>query len=368
LAVVKVGGAVWRLMAFVAPWIPFFLLWVLAARIQGGVSNRMALTYATLSIGTAALLSIPVRMLCAALPWPAGFKALFLAKHALGALLFAAAWAGTLYVHESLVQQKGLLALIATSRVLGWQIVMGLWLYGLVAGLTYAAEMHRRAEAHQRRAAEAEAQAAAARLEAIRARLHPHFLFNALHSVGVLVRSDPPAAEAAVESLGELLRLALRRDARSLVPMDEEWSFTRRYLDFERIRYGERLSVVASVAPDSLDCLVPPFAVQTLVENAVQHAVCATAGGRIEIRVSVAGPTLVVEVEDEGAPARAESPSEGNHYGLAALRERMAGLYGPAARLETGHATGGGFLVRMVTPAVVTDEAEAAAAAAQAPA
>jgi LytS/YehU family sensor histidine kinase len=282
----------------------------------------------------------------------------FVLRHVLAAAAFGFAWAFSPYFYDALVNGHGILAMVAVSRVYGWQFVMGLWLYGLVAGLTYALELRRHAGEQQKRAAEAEARAAEARLEAMRARLHPHFLFNALHSLGVLVRTDPPAAETAVESLGQLLRTALRRDARALVPLDEEWTFSRRYLDFERIRYGDRLKVVATVGEEALDCLVPPFALQTLVENAAQHAISVAEGGRIGIRAGVADGTLTVEVEDEGAPRPADPAVEGNQYGLTALRERMLGLYGPAARLETGHTNAGGFLVRLVAPALREDDVE----------
>jgi sensor histidine kinase YesM len=361
---VKAKAGLRRGALFLVPWLPFFLIWVFVARTYGAPSMKAAVGAASLSIGWAALLSIPVRSLCRALPWPSRVGSGFILRHVLAAAAFAVAWAVGLYFYDALARGREILAMIRASRVFGWQFVMGLWLYGLVTGITYAVDLRRHAAQQQTRAAEAEARAAAARLEAIRARLQPHFLFNALHSLGVLVRSDPTAAEAAVESLGQLLRMALRRDTRSLVPLDEEWSFSRRYLEFERIRYGDRLSVVAAVGDEALDCLVPPFALQTLVENAAQHAISVAHGGRIGIRARVAGGTLTVEVEDEGAPARADPAQETSQYGLTALRERMAGLYGLAAHLETRRTDGGGFLVRLVAPAVRSDEDCTAAAAA----
>ncbi|MGH2608643.1 MAG: sensor histidine kinase [Tepidiformaceae bacterium] len=357
-----------RFLIFVTPWLPFFVLWVLIVRIQGAPTLRAAVGWASQAIGAAALLSIPVRKLCERLPWPSRLGYVFVLRHILAASAYSLIWGLSLYAYDAVVIRRGILELIAASQVLGWQFLMGLLLYGIIAGVTYTTNLRRHAEEHQRRAAEAESKAAAARLEAIRARLHPHFLFNALHSLGVLVRSDPAAAEVAVESLGQLLRQALSRDDRSLLPMDEEWSFSRKYLEFERIRYGDRLSVSTSIDDEALECLVPPFALQSLIENAVRHAVAVTEGGRIEVRANVMTDRLTIEVEDQGAPAKVERQPHGQQFGLAALRERVANLYGQAAHLETRNLAAGGFLVRLSLPARKIDEVEPGVADAEAPA
>src|SRR5205807_3531633 len=100
------------------------------------------------------------------------------------------------------------------------------------------------ARENERRALRAEAGLSAARLDALQHRLHPHFLFNALHTVAALVREDSAQAENAIEKLGDMLRYTLQEDAGNTVPFAEEWDFTRRYLDFEQLRHGERLSVI----------------------------------------------------------------------------------------------------------------------------
>lgn len=165
-----------------------------------------------------------------------------------------------------------------------------------------------------------------ARLDALRSRLHPHFLFNALHTVGALVRHDPAEAESAVERLGDMLRYTLRDGESDVVPFAEEWEFTRRYLEFEQLRYGERLRVVADIDPGALLCRAPSFALQTLVENAVHHSIDIRAeGGKIEIRAKTSGENLHVRVRDDGGNGRSES---GTRYGLNALRERLEAVYG----------------------------------------
>ena len=358
-SVVKAAFSIRSILVLLAAWLPVFFLWILSLRIAGVSSLRVAAGLASVPILSAAILTIPARRYCRSLPWPSRPGSAFALRHALAGSAFSLVWIASQYAYDAAARGEGIFALAAASPVLGWQLLQGLGLYGVIAGLTYALDLRRHAEEQGKRAVEAEAQAAAARLEAIRARLHPHFLFNALHSLGVLVRSDPPAAEAAVESLGQLLRLALSRDARPLVPMNEEWSFSRKYLEFERIRYGDRLNVSARIDDEALDCLVPPFSLHTMVENAVRHSVSLARGGRIEIRASVAADTLSVEVEDQGAPASGEPPSTGQKSGLASLRERMAGLYGGTGLLETRRLESGGFLARMSAPALRCDEGEA---------
>src|SRR5206468_6725152 len=116
-------------------------------------------------------------------------------------------------------------------------------------------------------AGRAEPLAAAARLDAIRARLNPHFLFNALHTLAALVKFRPAMAESAIERLGDMLRYALKEDGRELVEFSEEYEFTRQYLAFEQLRYEDRLKVDVQIDPECFNFDIPPFSMQTLAEN-----------------------------------------------------------------------------------------------------
>jgi two-component system LytT family sensor kinase len=232
--------------------------------------------------------------------------------------------------------------------VLGWQFLMGLWLYGVIAGISYAIQTQRRAHANELRALRAEASLNAVRLDALRSRLHPHFLFNALHTVAALARQDATRAENAIEKLGEMLRYTLQDDRGDIVPFREEWEFTRRYLEFEQLRYETRLSFSAQIDPDSLSCSAPSFALQTLVENAVRHSIAKRPeGGRIQIVARRDGEGLQVRVRDDG-----NGIDEGEHglrYGLRTLRERLDAVYGNRAQLTTS-STSPGYEVSLTIP------------------
>lgn len=174
-----------------------------------------------------------------------------------------------------------------------------------------------------------------ARMEALTARIRPHFLFNSLNTVLGLIRSQPARAEQALESLAELFR-ALLHEPRDLVPLSEEIALTRDYLELEGLRLGERLEVVWEVSEIPADTWVPPLLLQVLLENAVRHGIEPREGpGRIVIRLGHDRSSLRLEVEnplpdlDSGQEAR-----HGHHLGLSNLRERLALFYDCEAEMQ----------------------------------
>jgi LytS/YehU family sensor histidine kinase len=226
---------------------------------------------------------------------------------------------------------------------LGPFLILGVWIYVMIAGVTYATRA-------TERAARAEAAAARAQLAALRAQLNPHFLFNALHAVVQLIPREPARASKAAEQVASLLRTTLEED-RDLVSLGEELEFVRRYLDVESIRFGDRLSVNVDLPDAAREALVPAFSVQTLVENAVRHG----AAPRVEpTTISVSGRTvngqLTVRVHDTGAGASAADLERPGGTGIRKLRERLTALYGADARLDLSTHAGAGFTVLLHIP------------------
>ena len=166
------------------------------------------------------------------------------------------------------------------SRLLG-----DAFIYAAVLGVATTLGYHRRFRERELRTAQLEAQLALAQVQALKMQVHPHFLFNTLHAVTVLIREDPAAATRVVTRLGDLLRLTLSRATTAQVSFRRELEILTLYLEIERTRFHDRLEITYDVQPATLGALVPDLILQPLVENAIRHGVSPNAGtGRIEVR------------------------------------------------------------------------------------
>lgn len=175
--------------------------------------------------------------------------------------------------------------------------------------------------------------AAEARLASLESRIHPHFLFNTLNSISSLIHSNPEAADEQLQRLCSLLRFSLDAPEKPLVNLGREMQIVRDYLEIEKTRYGARLRFAIDVPDALLSAEVPALSVQTLVENAVKHAVAPRReGGEVRVRARDGGSGLRIEVGDDG-PGVSESAIVAGH-GLDILRGRLAAHYGARARLE----------------------------------
>jgi len=253
--------------------------------------------------------------------------------HIVGGLLYSLSWFGLNGVVESLLRWR---IMIPVGPGLGPYLVVGIWLYGMVGAVAYAT---REAE----RSAQLAALAARSQLAALRSQLHPHFLFNALHTVVQLIPLDPRAAVRAAETLAGVLRAAIA-DHQELVALRDEWSFVQRYLEIEAIRFGERLVICSEIEPAALDAQLPSFALQTLVENAVRHG-AAPAIEPTTLRISgrIESQVLIVDVDDDGVGVEPAMAEQGGGTGLRRLRERLGWLYGSSASLSLRGGAGKGF-------------------------
>lgn len=182
------------------------------------------------------------------------------------------------------------------------------------------------------------AQLARAELHALKMQLHPHFLFNTLHSISSLVLEDPPKANAMIARLGDFLRLTLEHSERQFVTLKEEIEFARCYLEIEQVRFSDRLHVEFEVAAESLTAEVPHLILQPLVENAIQHAISPRAlGGLIKISAKRFNEMIRIEISDSGEGVKAknaEVPNNGQGVGLTNVRGRLKQLYGANYKFE----------------------------------
>jgi LytS/YehU family sensor histidine kinase len=175
--------------------------------------------------------------------------------------------------------------------------------------------------------------ASEARLASLASRIHPHFLFNTLNTISALIHEDPQKADEQLQRLSKLLRFSLDAPETNLVALDRELQVVADYLEIERTRFAGRLRYRVEAGEEARECSVPPFAVQTLVENSVKHHIAKRReGGEVLVRAERRGATLVVTVTDDGPgiPAGAALPG----HGLDILRGRLDALFPKDAKLE----------------------------------
>ena len=190
------------------------------------------------------------------------------------------------------------------------------------------------------------------RLDVLMLELQPHFLFNALNTAVSLVRRDPAEAERVLVALSDLLRYVLRGSDEQEVPLRRELEFVGRYLDIEKVRFGDRLEVHVDAAPDCDDCAAPNLILHPLVENAVRHGVARRPGkGIITLRTRRAGDRVRVEIDDDGPGLVPPSEARGTGLGLKNTRERLLAIYGDRQRLALEPRADGGTRVTVEWPA-----------------
>jgi len=214
--------------------------------------------------------------------------------------------------------------------------------------LLYAIEYYREARERALRATQLEAELSQAQLETMRSQMHPHFLFNTLNSISVLMHRDVAAADELICRLGEMLRASFAHDRAQEIPLGKELELTNLYLEIMRVRFGARLAAEVEVPQTLLDEQIPSFLLQPIVENAVRHGIEHTSDA-ISIRVTAQtiGGFLRLCVIDNGRGV----PAEIRHgLGLGNTRRRIQQLYGPAASLDVSRRTGGGTEVTISIP------------------
>jgi len=202
-------------------------------------------------------------------------------------------------------------------------------------------------------AARLQAQLAQAELQALRMQLHPHFLFNTLHSISALVVEDPVLAKRMISHLGDFLRMTLESSGAQSVPFSVELEFLKRYLAIEQVRFQDRLKIAMDIEPQTLNAQIPNLILQPIVENAIRHGIAPRlAAGQIEIRARRLNGSLQVEIEDDGVglPEVAKSTGATQGVGLSNTRARLEQLYGANYRFDLSNTVDGGVVVTILIP------------------
>jgi two-component system, LytTR family, sensor kinase len=341
-------------------------VWGLLTSLQSYIGALMAGARTPMSFGTAMLLQMPqaytwalatpvILWLGRRFPFERGKWPASAAIHLLISVTFVFLIDLGFAYHSSNVRPEAnpLPLLTVAARLFVWWVLADGMLYWVVLTLGYAVEHYRRFRERELTASQLETQLVEADLQALKMQLHPHFLFNALHTIGSLVRTgERDNAVRVVAGLGDLLRRVLDGAAQQEVPLKQELEFIRNYLDIEQMRFRDRLKVAINVDPETLDATVPHLILQPLVENAIRHGIAPhLSAGRLVVVARRAEDRLLLVVRDDG-PGIGNGNEETTRpgIGLTNTRARLARLYGTDFELEVGNAEDGGLEARLALP------------------
>jgi two-component system LytT family sensor kinase len=274
------------------------------------------------------------------------------AIHVAISLLFCAAWAGAGTLLKLAVDPHSFDGGVPKFFV-SWvftTLPFGVAVYLAVVGIEHALRYFGEARERDVQLARLSGQLTSARLSALQARLNPHFLFNSLNTIAVLVRGgDNGRATRVIEHLSEVLRQTLSRSRDAEVSLDDELELVRQYLAVEAARFSDRLHVAIEVPETLLSAAVPSFALQHLVENAIRHGIARRSdAGRIVVSARRVNETIEITVRDDGAGFEPGADRSDGH-GLEHTRERLRTLYGDRASLVVER-MGQGTNARLVLP------------------
>jgi two-component system LytT family sensor kinase len=268
-------------------------------------------------------------------------------------LLFCVVWAGFGTLLKLALQPNSFgrgVARFYTSWIFT-TLPFGVAVYLAMVGIEHAIRYFVEARERDAIVARLSGQLSTARLAALQAQLNPHFLFNSLNTIAVLVRDGNAAtATRVIEQLSDVLRTTLSRSRDSEVSLDDELELVRQYLAVEQARFSDRLRPEFDIDPSLLSAAVPSLALQHLVENAVRHGIARRSdAGRIVVTARRDGEMLELTVQDDG-PGFVRGAADARGHGLENTRERLATLYGATASLGVTSNPEGGATARLRIP------------------
>jgi two-component sensor histidine kinase len=237
-----------------------------------------------------------------------------------------------------------------TNNVIGFSDY-GFFIYFIVIFIAHAVDYYKQLNQAQLNEAKLREELSNAQLHALKMQLQPHFLFNTLNTISVLIKDEPQKAEQMLALLSDLLRLTLQHTNNQEISLKEELKYLGLYLEIEQIRFGERLKILIDADENTLDAKIPTLILQPLVENAIKHGIGEKRGeGLIEIKAQRLNEKLKIFVKDNGNGLKVLSNSTSTGIGFANSRSRLQSLYGNDASITLSNAKDGGAEVEILIP------------------
>ncbi len=227
-----------------------------------------------------------------------------------------------------------------------------LLMYILIVGATYIIDYYQQNREREERTSELETELQRAQLQMLKTQIHPHFLFNTLHTISTLVYKDAQVADKAITRLSQLLRTALKNSTLQMAPLKQELDFLKMYLDIIQTRFQNKLFIELNINDETLDAQVPYLILQPLVENAIRHGIATrNEVSKIKISALLENQNLILEVSDNGPGFKVQEGSVFEKgFGLSITSKRLIQLYGSEHRLILNHKDGDGVRVTLEIP------------------
>ena len=344
-------------LIYALAWVPYALGYATVFAVQSRVGFAPAALNSAHNILPAAFLGIGAVWICRRFSPQRRHPFIFGICQVAFACVYAILWnllAPLSFSLRRLLEGRDWFFSLFEGYALQWQIFAGLMIYATIASIVYTLEFSQKAREEQARAMRAEHLRTEAELNALRAQLNPHFLFNTLHSLMALVRTDSDDAEKAIERLADLLRYSLKAKHNGMnddVTLSAEWKFVQNYLALESLRLGARLKVETDLPPDTFDHLLPAFTLQPLIENAIKHAVAPNPhGAKVSVVARSENDCLRLEVKDDGAGVLPEKVFANGGTGLRVVTQRLETRYRGGSQFQIQTAPGSGFHVILLIP------------------
>ncbi len=226
----------------------------------------------------------------------------------------------------------------------------GLLMYWFIVLVNHTLQSYRKSREGELQTSRLQTQLAEAQLDALKTQLHPHFLFNTLNAISVLIQKSPESAQKMLTLLSDLLRITLDHTGVQEVPLKDELDFLERYIQIQQVRFGDRLEVKMEIDSNALNAKVPNLVLQPLVENAIEHGVAKRAGvGLVRVAAKRTDSRVRLEIQDNGAGVQVgNGKKEG--VGLSNTRARLIQLYGEHQQFELTSLAGKGTIARIEIP------------------
>lgn len=234
-----------------------------------------------------------------------------------------------------------------------------IWIFSVITFIATVVSYYRKLRSEELKSFQLETQLTRAQLSVLKMQLQPHFLFNALHSISALMHQDVKRAEKMIACLGDLLRMSIAEGESNEVALRQELDLLEKYLEIQKLRFQQQLSVTMTIDPDVFMAAVPYFLLQPLVENGIKHGTSKQTGvGRIDIEVSRKEDQLHLRVAND-VPVEDSGEFEGkNGFGLGNIRVRLQTLYGNKQHLEIRSLPGHRVEVEIAIPLRLTRQPE----------